>query len=123
MGCRQRNSCINSVFGIVFLSSLTAMDLYKPFLFRRLIALVCCLAGSMVGSAQLQITETKNAQDLAKRLLGAGVIMSNPVLTTITSPTIPTGFFDNHGNTNIGIDSGIVLTTGRAKTNRGRLGL
>lgn len=99
------------------------MNLPKPSAFRRLIAVACCLSASMMVSAQLQITETKNAQDLAKRLVGAGVIISNPVLTTITSPTIPTGFFDNHGNTSIGIDSGIVLTTGRAKTNRGRLGL
>ncbi len=77
------------------------------------------------AEAQLQVTEINSATLLAQRLVGDGVIISNASLTN--SPTvIPTGYFKNVGGTNIGIDSGIVITSGRAKSDRnpgGRLGV
>jgi len=66
-------------------------------------------------SAQLQVTEVNNATALAQKLVGDGVIISNAVMT-LSPSVIPTGFFNNLGGTNINIDSGIVLTSGRAKT-------
>jgi gliding motility-associated-like protein len=70
--------------------------------------------------AQLQITTNNNATALAQKLVGEGVIISN---ATITSNPIATGFFRNFGGTKIGMDSGIVLTNGRAKTDFSGIGL
>lgn len=67
--------------------------------------------------AQLIINESNVAQALAQKLVGEGVTISNPVLRPTSSGVIPTGFFYNIGGTNISIDSGIVITNGRAKSN------
>ncbi len=65
-------------------------------------------------AAQLLITPHPNAQALAQRLAGDGVSISN---VSFTGNPLMASFFLNRANrTNIGIDSGIVLTTGRAKT-------
>ena len=48
-----------------------------------------------------------------QKLLGPGVTVSN---VTLTGHPAMTGFFNNISGTSIGIDSGIVLTNGRAKT-------
>ena len=72
---------------------------------------------STAGQAQLNIAESNSAMALAQKLVGDGVIISNATLTNSPS-IIPTGFFNNLGGTNIGIDSGIVLTSGRAKSDR-----
>lgn len=71
-------------------------------------------------SAQLLIRPESNAQALVQKLLGPGVTVSN---VTITGHPEMTGFFNNISGTNIGIDSGIVLTNGRAKTALGNFGL
>ncbi len=63
--------------------------------------------------SQLTITPHSNAQALAQRLVGDGVSISN---VTFTGDRLMAGFFNNQGGNNILIDSGIVLTTGRAKT-------
>ena len=66
------------------------------------------------GYAQLIITAHPNAQALAQRLVGDGVSISN---VSFTGNPLMASFFLNRANrTNIGIDSGIVLTTGQAKT-------
>ncbi len=81
-----------------------------------LITALLFLAGFSLR-AQLQVTEVSSAQLLAQKLVGDGVIISNATITN--SPSIvPTGFFVNAGGTNINIDSGIVITSGRAKTDR-----
>ncbi|RYE18975.1 MAG: T9SS type B sorting domain-containing protein [Sphingobacteriales bacterium] len=64
--------------------------------------------------AQLVVTNAPNGQALAQRLVGEGVTISN---VTFTGNPLMAGVFTNQGNTNIGIDSGIVLTNGIAKTN------
>lgn len=64
--------------------------------------------------AQLIITQHPDAQALAQRLVGDGVSISN---VSFTGNPLMAGFFLNRANqTQIGIESGIVLTTGRAKT-------
>ncbi len=70
--------------------------------------------------AQLQITGANNAVQLAQKLVGEGVIISN---VSFTGNMLMTGFFINEGGTNIGIDSGIVLTSGRAKTRQPDIGV
>lgn len=77
---------------------------------------ICCLFLFFATDcfSQLQINQSQNAQDLAHKLVGDGVIISNATLTS--SNIIATGFFYNLGGTNIGIDSGIALTNGRAKS-------
>lgn len=84
---------------------------------RKLLSITVILLCSLSIQAQLQVTENNDAQALAQKLVGDGVIISNATLTS--SPSIvPTGFFVNAGGTNINIDSGIILTSGRAKTDR-----
>ncbi|HMK27585.1 MAG TPA: choice-of-anchor L domain-containing protein [Chitinophagaceae bacterium] len=87
----------------------------RPFLNKIVLISILFLVRTN-ASAQLQITETNNGVLLAQKLVGPGVTISNVTLTL--SPTIiPTGIFINSGGTNIGIDSGVVITCGRAKTN------
>lgn len=59
---------------------------------------------------QLVVTPSNNATALAEDLVGSGVVISNAQLFSDPSAQ---GFFDGT-NANIGLDSGIVLTTGRA---------
>lgn len=79
----------------------------------KFILFVSLLFIAFSAKAQLQITPAPNGQALAQRLVGEGVTISNVVLT---ADPISVGFFKNLGGTAIGIDSGIVLTTGRAAT-------
>jgi gliding motility-associated-like protein len=65
-------------------------------------------------AAQLLITPESNAQALAQKLVGNGVVISNATITGGRSGA--TGFFNNVSGTKINIDSGIVLTNGLAKT-------
>ncbi len=58
------------------------------------------------------VTES-NAQALVQKLLGQGVTVSN---ISVTGSPLATGIFNNISGTNIGIDSGIVLSNGRAAT-------
>jgi gliding motility-associated-like protein len=70
--------------------------------------------------AQLIITPQSNGVALAQKLVGQGVTISN---VTFSADNKSTGFFNNISGTNIGLDSGIVLTNGRAKSIAGNFGL
>ena len=61
---------------------------------------------------QIAVAPSQNAYDLAQRLAGQGVTILNPVLTC---PSVASGFF-TVTSSNLGLDSGIVLTSGRAAT-------
>ena len=74
---------------------------------------IICICLYQRSDAQLQITANNNAQALVQKLLGPGVTVSN---VSLTGHPAMTGFFNNISGTNINIDSGIVLTNGRAKT-------
>lgn len=65
------------------------------------------------GYAQLTVTDAPNATALAQKLVGEGVTISN---VSFTGNLLMTGLFKRTGNSAPGIDSGIVLTSGRAKT-------
>src|SRR6187399_2166232 len=74
----------------------------------------CALLFGGICKAQLIITDEPSAQALAQRLVGDGVTISN---VTFSGNSLMAGTFKNLGGlTNINIDSGIVLTDGRAKT-------
>ncbi|MEO6490330.1 MAG: choice-of-anchor L domain-containing protein [Ferruginibacter sp.] len=63
--------------------------------------------------AQLQITDVSSPLALAQRMVGDGVTISN---VTFTGNSLMAGYFKNLSGSNPEIDSGIVLTSGRAKT-------
>jgi gliding motility-associated-like protein len=77
-----------------------------------LVILQFALYGNL--NAQLIIDPAPNAQALAQRLVGDGVSITN--VTFVGNPLMA-AYFKNNGGTNIGLDSGIVLTNGRAKSN------
>lgn len=64
-------------------------------------------------SAQLNISPVTDPLSLAQSLVGNGVSISN---VTFTGRLEMVGHFTNKGRTNIPIDSGIILTSGRAKS-------
>ena len=79
----------------------------------RLFSFLIFILYTLNGHAQLLITNAPNGQALAQRLVGEGVSISN---VSFSGNPLMAGFFRNLGNSNIGIDSGIVLTNGVAKT-------
>lgn len=81
--------------------------------YRLVILLVIGLLSFSSTEAQLQIVSQSNGMALAQRLVGTGVVISN--VNLIAAPSA-TGFFNNISGTSIGIDSGIVLTNGLAKS-------
>ncbi|HPH92601.1 MAG TPA: choice-of-anchor L domain-containing protein [Ferruginibacter sp.] len=72
------------------------------------------------GIAQLQVTGSIPANQLAQTLTGDGVQVFN---ARFTGSPLMTGIFQNLQERSFDIDSGIVLTTGRATTGRGEIGL
>ena len=68
---------------------------------------------ALVGQAQLTITNSTNAQALAQYLVGEGITISN---VTLSGSPLASGFFKHLGGTQIGLDSGIVLSSGRVAT-------
>ncbi|MEO5984117.1 MAG: choice-of-anchor L domain-containing protein, partial [Ferruginibacter sp.] len=75
---------------------------------------------SKCSFAQITVTTPGNAQQLISKLLGDGVSVSN---INFTGNPLMTGLFINQGSNNINLDSGIVLTTGRAKSEGGNIGV
>src|ERR1044072_8144542 len=69
--------------------------------------------------AQVSVDADKTAQQLAQKLTGAGIQVMNPVLTC---PAVANGIF-TVTSSNLGIDSGVVLTSGRAASSGGAKGV
>jgi len=63
-------------------------------------------------SAQVNINPGQTAQAMAQKLVGPGITIQNP---TLSCASIANGTFQVVSS-NLGLDSGIVLTTGRAST-------
>lgn len=63
-------------------------------------------------AAQISITDNQTALQLATNLTGGGVAISN---ATLNCPGVSNGIF-NVTSSNLGLDQGIILTSGRAKT-------
>ncbi|MCA1750372.1 MAG: choice-of-anchor L domain-containing protein [Cryomorphaceae bacterium] len=75
-------------------------------------ALICGLLTWAGASAQLDITtDDVSAMNFATNLAGSGVTV---VSAELVCPDGASGFFENGETTNIGISSGILLTTGAA---------
>jgi gliding motility-associated-like protein len=70
--------------------------------------------------AQLAVAPQTSPETLAQKLLGSGVIISN---VRLHASPLSTGFFVNRGGTALGLDSGLVLSTGRVKTEGNHFGL
>jgi gliding motility-associated-like protein len=75
-----------------------------------LILLTLIFAGLGVR-AQLIIDSSATAAQLAQKLVGSGVTISNPVLNC---PPTASGIFRNGNSTQIGISDGVMLTSGTA---------
>lgn len=85
-----------------------------------LLSFMILFTASGTSVAQLQIISQNTAQALAQKLVGNGVVISNATL--VASPSAA-GFFYNEGGTKLDVDSGIVLTNGRAKSEGNAWGL
>jgi gliding motility-associated-like protein len=85
----------------------------RPFnTYLLLLCLLCCSE----SHAQLEITRSNNADALAQFLVGEGITIFS---ATIKGTFEQSGFFYNRSGTLLGLDSGIVLTSGKAKSNSG----
>lgn len=81
-------------------------------LMKHILPITLLLFLAFGANAQFTVTSNNNAAALAQKIVGQGVTILNPVFK---GSTISAGFFvDRSGR--LGIDSGIVLTTGRAQT-------
>ncbi len=78
---------------------------------KKLLTLTALLTCFSVGylQAQLQVTANNNPSQLAQVLAGNGVTVSN---FTINCPSTACGTFTNGNSTNLGLTSGVALTTG-----------
>lgn len=88
--------------------------------FKKILAGWVLLCLCFVADAQLQIVPQTNAQALAQKLVGPGITISN---VSVTGSNLSTAFFYNQGGTQLGVDSGIVLSTGRVLTEGATIGL
>ncbi len=87
----------------------------------RFLTIVFLLAASCLSSnAQLNISSNQSAVQLVQRLLGAGISVSNETLTCDSSQA--SGFFTSVG-TILGLDSGIILTSGSCITTGSLIGV
>ncbi|HPI55423.1 MAG TPA: choice-of-anchor L domain-containing protein, partial [Chitinophagaceae bacterium] len=77
--------------------------------FIFLIVVSVFIPGELI--AQMTVTPLQTANQLVDRLVGPGVVYSNP---TLTCPSYASGKFDYATATTVAMDSGIVLTTGDA---------
>jgi gliding motility-associated-like protein len=90
------------------------MKLLSNFLFKssanKLIISLLVIFMPIISFGQITIDTTKTAQYLVENILvGAGVSVSN---ITYTGSVVSLGDFNNGNTTNIGMDEGIILSTG-----------
>jgi hypothetical protein len=78
----------------------------------RIIAAALAMAGGIQGaSAALITTSNNNATALANALAGSGITISNASLSG-TNTTLGVGLFSAGNTVSLGIDAGVLLTTG-----------
>lgn len=88
---------------------------YEKFIMKIILFLIAILFLCRPGLCQISISPGISAQELATRLTGPGVTILNPSFGP-GCPEAARGKFDYNGNNSIiGIDSGVVLTCGRAE--------
>ena len=71
-------------------------------------AIICC---SAIFADTMTITPMDSPENLAKALLGDGIQITN---VSFQGSNVSAGYFSGGNKPNIGLDSGIVLTTGNA---------
>lgn len=78
---------------------------------KKVLLLITAVIGLIINetTAQLTIVNNSNATQLAQLLAGNGVTISNAVKNC---PNAALGSFSNGNTTNLGLNSGVVLTTG-----------
>lgn len=79
---------------------------------RNITAVLFLLFCGQAVQAQITITANQTALQLAQKLTGPGITILNPILNC---PALANGVFATVSS-NLGLDSGIILTTGRAAT-------
>ena len=82
----------------------------QPILMKYFLTSIFFLFSGLGLHAQFTVTTNTNANALAQKIVGQGVTILNPIFK---GSAVSAGFFNDRTGT-IGIDSGIVLTTGRA---------
>ena len=86
--------------------------LTRSYLLSILCSLILLVGSAGVANAQLTVTTGYTAAQLVNKLVGAGVITLNP---TMTCDTAARGEF-NTVTSNLGLECGVILSSGRAKT-------
>ena len=88
----------------------------KKALARSALTGVACIFASVSGTQAMTITPFDTAADFAAALVGAGITISN---VTYTGATAASGYFSGGVAAGIGMESGIVLTSGHASNLNG----
>jgi gliding motility-associated-like protein len=73
-----------------------------------------------ISYSQLIITSQNSPLPLIQKFIGQGILVSNVVVNANASST---GIFKNVSGTNLGLDSGVVLSSGRVKSSPGVIGI
>lgn len=100
-------------------SLLSNMTKHFTAIFRCCLFIMILSCGFTIN-AQIVLTPNGTANVLIDRLVGSGIIYTNP---TLTCPVNASGKFDNGMASSVLIDSGVILTTGRLVTNAGSIGV
>ena len=82
------------------------------FSYRQIVPVLISIFLGLAANAQINVTPTQTANALAQKLVGQGITISN---ATLTCPAIANGIF-KVVTSNLGLDSGVILTSGRAAT-------
>ena len=78
---------------------------------KKVLLSILLLLFGFAGFSQLGVAPNQTATNLANYLLGTGVTISN---ASLTCPTAANGFFSNGTASGLGINNGVLLTTGSA---------
>lgn len=89
-------------------------------IFIRILLITLSLLLWEKSQAQMNVQDNQTAQQLVNKLIGANVLILNPVLTC--DPTA-NGTFDMTGPSNLGMSGGIILATGATNTSGTNIGL
>ncbi|MES2515244.1 MAG: choice-of-anchor L domain-containing protein, partial [Bacteroidota bacterium] len=83
---------------------------------KKVLLSILFLIFGLSGFAQLGVSPNQTATNLANYLLGTGVTISN---ASMTCPAAANGFFSNGTAAGLGINNGVLLTTGNAVNSAG----
>jgi len=102
-------------FGVAAKKPVSYVSRYRTslyYMYRICTILLFFISLAAVSEAQINVTSNQTANTLAQKLVGQGITITN---ATLTCPAIANGTF-KVVTSNLGLDSGIILTSGRAAT-------